>query len=84
MTDAQYLQIVGLLAEIRDELAYLCRPVDADEGEPEPGCDHPEERRTDFSSPRETHWTCGVCGHVERQEHGTRAPALPPSASAEE
>ena len=80
MTDRQFDALAGLLAEIRDRLEYLCQPAEADE----PTCAHDEARRTDFSTPRETHWVCGDCGHVVRQRRTTHAPALPPSASAEE
>jgi hypothetical protein len=82
MTEQQLGVLAGLLAEIRDRLSYLCEPLEQDETTP--ACEHPEERRTDFSSPREIHWVCGDCDHVERQDRTTRAPALPPSASAEE
>jgi hypothetical protein len=81
MDATQFSTLVTLLGEIRDRLTYLCEPVeDVVEA---PACEHPEERRTDFSRPGLEHWTCGLCGHVE-QRSTTTAPASPPSASAEE
>lgn len=82
MTDSQFDTLAGLLTEIRDRLTYLCGPPD--EPEAVASCEHPEARRTDFSTPRETDWICGDCGHHEQRTTGNHAPALPPSASAKE
>jgi hypothetical protein len=74
MQHSEFVAIVTLLAEIRDRLTYLCQPPD--ESMEAPDCEHPEARRTDFSSPRETHWICNDCGHIERRPTVTPAPAF--------
>jgi C4-type Zn-finger protein len=81
MDETQFATLVGLLAEIRDRLTYLCQPAEAEETAS--ACDHPEESRLDLSQPGRIDWTCGVCDHHE-QRRLTHAPASPPSASAEE
>jgi hypothetical protein len=82
MTNAQFSQIVGLLTEIRDALAYLCQTPPTgteDMAETAPACEHPEEQRIDLSTPRERHWVCQDCGYVERRVTATAtlAPAVP-------
>ena len=86
MTDDQFGTIVGLLAEVRDALAlaYLCQPPACPEDDGPPECEHAEWRRTDFSTPREIHWTCGDCGYTEHRRTATHAPAPTPDASAKE
>ena len=74
MSDPQFAALMELLTDIRRLLAYLCEPVDAQAAA---GCEHPEESRTDLSTPRETHWVCADCGHVERRLSATLAPAGP-------
>jgi hypothetical protein len=81
MTDDQHAQIVALLTDIRDALAYLCQPVPEDD-EPT-ACEHATENRTDFSTPREVHWQCNACGHIERRSLLTSAPADSPRAEEE-
>jgi hypothetical protein len=83
MTDEQFDVIAGLLIEIRDALAWLCAPPEADGDLDVQACGHEEAHRTDFSTPREIHWTCGDCGHEERRRTATHAPAVP-GASAKE
>jgi hypothetical protein len=80
MTDVQFGTLVELLTDIRDRLTYLCSPME--DGDVDSACQHPDERRLDFSTTRETDWICQDCGHHE-QRRATTAPAVS-GASAKE
>lgn len=59
MTDKQFLDVMGVLIQIRDALQPDPRPPQTD------ACDHPEADRVDLRglSDRE-HWICRLC-HYE-------------------